>query len=67
MNDLVNEFMKEYVAKVEADGREAAHEHVDAVLLPRLTENMNEEEIKAFQDALAAPVSEYLLSVKEAE
>ncbi len=65
MNELVKEFMAEYKAKVEADGREAAHEHVDAVLLPRMTDGMNNEEIKAFQDALAVPVSEFLLTQVE--
>ena len=65
MNELIKEFMTEYTAKVEADGREAAHAHVDAELLPRMTKEMDDEAIKAFQDSLAGPVSEYLLSLEE--
>lgn len=67
MTELVTEFMTEYTAKVEADGREAAHKHVDEVLLPRMTDGMSDEEIKSFQDALAGPVSEYLLGLEEVE
>ena len=67
MNELVNKFMEEYKAKVEADGQEAAHDFVDAELLPSLTDSMNDEEIKAFQEALVTPVTEYLFALTAAE
>jgi len=67
MNDLVEEFMTEYKAKVEADGREAAHEHADATLLPRLTDGMNDDEVQALQDALVTPVTEYLFTLSKEE
>ena len=52
MNELVKNFMEQYKAKVEADGQEAAHAFVDAELLPSLTGDMDDEAIKAFQEAL---------------
>ena len=68
MNKLVEEFMTEYKAKVEADGQEAAHTHADEVLLPRLTDGMNDEEVKALQEALVKPVTDYLFALsKETE
>ena len=67
MNELVKNFMEQYKAKVEADGQEAAHAFVDAELLPSLTGDMDDEAIKAFQEALVTPVTEYLFALNTAE
>jgi len=67
MNDLVEKFMTEYRAKVEADGREAAHTFADEELLPSLTEGMDDDAIKALQEELVAPVTSYLFALAAAE
>lgn len=67
MNDLVNKFMEAYKAKVEADGQEAAQAYADAELLPAMIEGMDDDAIKALQDALVVPVTEYLFALNKAE
>ena len=67
MNDLVEQFMTEYKAKVEAEGCEAAHAYADETLLPRITDGMNDEEVKALQEALITPVTEFLFALSKEE
>lgn len=61
MSELVKEFMTDYTAKIDEVGLTEANEYVDAVLLPKHTEGMNEEALAAFVQDVQVPVHELLM------